>query len=498
MSLSNKFISCLIEQMRPRILNCHINKIIGLNDTDFLMSKSKNCQEKIFISLNNRSPFITICQEVKQFTSISNNFLVKFKKEIENGRIIDIKKLPNDRIVEIIISKTSETYKKNTRYIYLELIPNQTNLILTDEENKILLCLRNVSLESGRLILPNAIYTLPLTQKQSEYSKFEEEQIEKYHTQDLGLNKDENNYSVITTPTSRVISLNDLYLDYANAMEDKHRKETNSEVVLAINRHFKSLKKKFEHLNTELKNAQNFEQYLTYGNLILTYQQNNLHQSGLTNLDFDGIKVELNPLKTLKENANDYFNKYHKTKRSVSFIQEQITLTQDKISYFETLKNQLECSNDADLKGIEFELCEKGYIFKKTLKKQNSKSQGMSQPYYIEIEGTKIGFGKNNIQNNYLTFSLAKPNHYFLHVLNKPGTHVIIFSENPSKKVQECAAMIALINSNLEDGEVQITPKKYVKKINSFGLVSLDKYSTIYIRNIDDNLKKLVQITRKN
>ena len=171
------------------------------------------------------------------------------------------------------------------------------------------------------------------------------------------------------------------------------------------------------------------------------------------------------------ENANDNYNYYKKAKRSIGHLEEQIAIANDKISYFETLANQLESSNDLDLKGIEFELIENGYINKKILKKQTSKSQGMSKPYYIVLDNVKIGFGKNNFQNNYLTFSLAKPNYYFLHVKDKPGSHVIIFDENPSKHVIELAASIALINSNMEDGEVQFTKKRNVKKINSFGKV---------------------------
>ena len=59
------------------------------------------------------------------------------------------------------------------------------------------------------------------------------------------------------------------------------------------------------------------------------------------------------------------------------------------------------------------------------------------------------------------------------------------------------AASIALINSNMEDGEVQFTKKRNVKKINSFGKVSLSNYESFFIRNIDDNLKKMVKNVKK-
>lgn len=498
MPLSNKFIEILVLKLKDSLIDSHINKIIMLSDTDFLISKSKNCKEKLFISLNAHEPFITLCEETRLFSSLSNNFLMILKKEIEDGRILDVQKIASDRLIKMTISNTSDAYKKYLRYLYIEFIPNQTNMILTDENNVIITTLRQTSFNKNvRLIVKGSTYIPPNITSASDFSKFELEQNKEIKQKvfdkiylDLGF------YSVINSKTSKEVSLNDLYVNYLSTMEKNHRSNLHSEVTNVVTHHIKSLKKKLVSLNSELKATDKMDEYKLFGDLILTYSD----EIKLSNNQFAEIfdyKIPLDPMKSIIENANSYYQKYAKTKRSISHLREQIAITEDKIIYFETLNNQLSSSNDADLKGIEFELIENGYIKKKILKKQNNKSGGMSQPYYFIYENVKIGFGKNNYQNNYLTFTLAKPDYFFLHVKDYPGSHVIIFDNNPSKKVIEAAASIALINTKMSDGEVQMTQKKNVKKINSFGKVSLGHYESIIIKNIDSELEKQIKTLRK-
>ena len=494
MALSNKFIEVLTTKIKDEIIGVYINKITMLSDSDFLISKSRNGKEKIFITLNNRLPFLTLVDESKTFVSRSSSLLIKLKKEIENGKILNVEKIEADRIIKLTISKTTDAYKKVTRFLYVELIPNNTNLIICDEENNILACYKTTSIDhNGRFISVNAKYIEPTTHIKNNFSQYELEIMENINNPKYGLFFDGKSYTVIEAPNSKEITPNDLYINYFSKMEDKHRLDANKDVVLAINRNLKSLKKKLLSLESELKKAQDMNKYREFGDLLITFQNDITIDPKKDYIEVEGLKIKINPLKSVSENANEYYNTYKKAKRSIVHIKEQIDITTDKVAYFETLHNQLETSNDLDLKGIEFELIENGYINKKTLKKQTSKSQGMSQPYYLIVDNVKIGFGKNNFQNNYLTFSLAKPFHYFLHVKDKPGSHVIIFDENPSKNIIEAAAKVALINSNMDDGEVQFTQKKNVKKLNSFGKVILNSYESFYIRNIDEDFKKLVK-----
>ena len=505
MALSKTFIEIIVNRINDDIINSHINKVTMLNDTDFLISKSRDCRNKLFVSLNNHEPFITMCEETRTFTSKNSPFSQILKKELENGRILSLTKIPDERIIKIIISNTNDAFKKYQRFVYIELIPNQGNIILTDENNKILTALRNISFDiNGRIILRGANYQLPKkSENDSQFSLFERKQIEdnSININELFLNKlflDGDTYSVIPSTTSQEISLSTLYERYLQIMEVKHRSDINSEVTSTILRHEKSLKKKLHNLEIELSNSAKSELYKEYADLLLTYIDDLVMNPDFTSCTINSCVIPLNPAYSIIENANNYYKKYAKIKRSVNHLKEQIQITEEKIAYFEQLHNQLESSNDSDLKGIEFELMENGYLNKHQLKKQNKNSQGMSQPYYYFYENTKIGFGKNNLQNNYLTFSLAKPQFLFLHVKDKPGSHVIIFSENPSNKIIEKAAMIALINSKLTDGEVQVTKKINVKKLNSLGKVSLSNYKSYYIKKIDDDLIATIKMLKKS
>ena len=108
------------------------------------------------------------------------------------------------------------------------------------------------------------------------------------------------------------------------------------------------------------------------------------------------------------------------------------------------------------------------------------------------VDGTKIQFGISSYQNDYLTFTLAKKDNYFLHVKDHPGPHVIIYSNNPSKETILFACEIALFYASLSEGEVYLADKKDVKKIpGKLGKVSMNRYETITLNSIRDSSKNL-------
>ena len=113
-------------------------------------------------------------------------------------------------------------------------------------------------------------------------------------------------------------------------------------------------------------------------------------------------------------------------------------------------------------------------------------------PYQIKMEGCTILFGKNDIQNDYLTFHIAKDDDLFFHIHPYSGAHVIIKGNNPSDNLINIACQICLILSKKTASDVIFTKKKYVKKGHKLGQVILKKYQILKINNVDDSVKELI------
>ena len=101
------------------------------------------------------------------------------------------------------------------------------------------------------------------------------------------------------------------------------------------------------------------------------------------------------------------------------------------------------------------------------------------------FNGIRIGFGKNSLQNDTLTFEYAKKDDYFLHIKNNHGNHIIIFDSNPSDEVIKFALQFCVYLSKQTDGEVIYAKAKTIKKGNVEGLVKLSKYESYYIKNLE-------------
>ena len=146
------------------------------------------------------------------------------------------------------------------------------------------------------------------------------------------------------------------------------------------------------------------------------------------------------------------------------------------------------------------ELKEQGYIKenKSTQNKKNKKKiEKIYNPRFITIDGIKIGFGLSSYQNDYLTFTLAKKDDYFLHVKDSHGPHVIIFSSNPSQEVILVAAEIALYLANKTVGEIYLADKKDVKKIpGQLGKVIINNYQTISLNSIRESTIEIIKSTK--
>ncbi len=225
----------------------------------------------------------------------------------------------------------------------------------------------------------------------------------------------------------------------------------------------------------QLKDSEKREKYKVYGELI------NAFGYGLTPDDkvleaanyYDDnkiIKIPIDNAKTPAENAQKYFDKYGKMKRTAEALNELIQETKAQIDHLESIQNSLDIALSADdLVQIKDELIEYGFIKKG---KSNKKQKVKSKPFhYVSSDGFDMYVGKNNYQNDELTFKFATGNDWWFHAKGMPGSHVIVKSENkelPDRTFEEAGKLAGYYSKgkNADKVEIDYLQKKNVKKPN--------------------------------
>ena len=260
-------------------------------------------------------------------------------------------------------------------------------------------------------------------------------------------------------------------------------------------------RKKYDLQAKQLRDTENREKFKVYGELIHTYGYN--LEPGAKKLEAlnyytnEMITIPLDSTKTPQENALKYFEKYNKQKRTFEALTSLIEETRDDISYLESVSNALDIAlSEDDLTQIKEELIESGYIRRKFTKK---KVKITSKPFhYLSSDGYHIYVGKNNLQNEELTFHFASGNDWWFHAKGIPGSHVIVKTngeELPDRTFEEAGKLAAYYSKNRgsEKIEIDYIEKKHVKKPKGAKpgfVVYYTNYSLIIDSDIGD-LKEL-------
>lgn len=260
-------------------------------------------------------------------------------------------------------------------------------------------------------------------------------------------------------------------------------------------------RKKYDLQIKQLKDTENREKYKVYGELLHTYGYN--LEAGAKELEAlnyytnEMIKIPLDPTQTAQENAKRYFEKYNKQKRTFEALSHLIQETHDEIVYLESIQTALDIAlSEPDLSEIKEELISSGYMKRKFTKK---KVKVKNKPYhYISSDGYHIYVGKNNLQNEELTFHFAVGNDWWFHAKQAPGSHVIVKTngdELPDRTFEEAGKLAAYYSSmrGTEKVEIDYIEKKHVKKPNG-GKPGFVVYYTNYSLIIDSDISGIQQL----
>lgn len=231
--------------------------------------------------------------------------------------------------------------------------------------------------------------------------------------------------------------------------------------------------KKYDLQCRQIKDTEKRETYKIYGELLNTYGYNvpagSKSMEAVNYYTGEPVTVPLDPTLTPSENAKKYFDKYGKCKRTFEALSELTQQVKHEIDHLESVAASLDIAlREEDLVQIKEELIESGYIRRKGGTKR---AKITSRPFhYVSSDGYDIYVGKNNYQNDELTFRFAEGGDWWFHAKGIPGSHVILRSakedEMPDRAFEEAGRLAAYYSKAKGQQKVEIdyTLKKNVKK----------------------------------
>ena len=538
MAFDGFFVRKLVEEFNRSILYSRINKINNLSNDEFIFSIRKGKNLKLYVSANSSASRIQLTNNNYENPQTPSNFCSVLRKYLMGGIIEKINQINNDRIIKFKIKNFDELGYEKYYFLITELMGKHSNIILTNSDNIIIESLKNsYSLEFSRSTISNMEYVLPPTVKKynpfnfSEYSDLKCDKNDKKFLiknfygvssvlNNYFLTKEENvlesfkefcsNFSLYNEPTLlKNGNKNDFYyfeiisnkdnikfdslsrlLDfyYMDIQKESSNKNTEKELFNFIKNKLSRLNKKLKILNKELLEAKEKDDYKLKGQLLISniylFKNNIPEVVTLQNFyseNLEDISIELDPNISIEKNSEKYFELYKKNKRTIENLYEQIDITKKDISYFETLSFQIENAGKTDLLEIKEELINSGYLKKDKNKKSTKKKNNY---LIIKYNGIDIYVGKNNIQNDTITNKLARRDYLWFHAKDIPGSHVVIFDNNPDEETKSVASMLAGYFSKFKNENyvsVDSTLIKNVKKISGAkpGMVTYTDQKTV-------------------
>ncbi len=307
--------------------------------------------------------------------------------------------------------------------------------------------------------------------------------------------------NLITKEFSSVSSMLEKYYAEKNNISRINQRSTDLRQI--INTLLERNYKKYDLQYNQLKDTEKKDKYKIYGELLNTYGYNIPDNSKscevLNYYTNEQITIPLNPQLTAQENSQKYFARYNKLKRTFQALSQFIVATKNEIDHLESISTSLDITSDyEDLSMIKQELIESGYMKNKPLKKGKVQKPKSVLLHYISSDGFDIFVGKNNLQNDELTFKIAQGNDWWFHAKNLPGSHVIVKTNGadlPDSTFEEAAKIAGYYSKarNQEKVEIDYVEKKYVKKVNGAkpGFVI---YHTNYSMTIEPNIENIKNI----
>lgn len=546
MAYDGIMMSRVVEQLSKKMNRGRINKIYQISQYELLIHiRSQSQNKKLLISIHPMYARVQLTHLSYPTPQTPNALTMLLRKHLEGAYLESIEQIQLDRIIDMTFVGTNELKDIVKFHVYIEIMGKHSNVIITYDNQKIIDCLKRISpaMNSQRILQPGAIYQFPpmidkINPFENEYQKNDNlTKIYQGFSPELSrevlyrINNGENFHEImnqIKLSSSlylhkyndkeyfHIIELTHLHCPYQSYdlfdgldkhfdlidQKDRIKQQTSDLGKFIQNEYHKNILK-LNKLEKTLFDSQNSDEYRIKGDLLFAHLH--LIQKGqkeiIVDNYYDNTKmiIELDERYDGKTNAKRYYNKYQKAKNSLHYLHEQIALTKDEITYFDSLMTLMENATYYDALEIKEELENLGYLKKKKTKQLNKKKNKFHIETYLTKDNIKIYVGKNNLQNDYLTFKLASRFDIWFHVKDMPGSHIVVHSENLDEYTIRLASKMAAYFSKSKHSSsvpVNYTQIRTLKKPHNSkpGRVILDHYQTIYIDPDDTFFNEISKI----
>ncbi len=547
-------LKALASEMNDLLTQGKIDKIgMPSQDEVLLVVRARGVNRALYFSARSDSPRVHFTSVRFPNTPTPPNFCMLLRKHILGGTIESVKTLNEDRLFEFTIIARNELNDATTFRLIIEIMGGASNIILLKGDYTIIDAVKRVMNLESRVVFPGASYTYPNKTKAllNEYEKVAEAvssgEVKEVYGKVNGLSKESALELIVTSNMEGVENacdrFDDLYghPDFCPVAQyddkgkcvgffaypyhsriDKGRYEKTDTLSSAIDAFFKETGEQTKKTRDTLKLTQKLKALTTKTEKRIKENERTLLDSatkeryrelgeilkcniyrierGMSIISCDDfyntgvVEIALEPTISPQKNVERYFKRYNKAKGAEAYAREELKRLLELREYLKSIKVAVQnCSSEQEYAEINLELD----ALKKTPRtsekehhKKNPKKPKKTPPLSFDLGGFRVYVGKNNIQNDEVTFTLGESADTWLHVKSYHGAHGIIKNKGkavPPSVLERVAEVVAYYSEARENSKVEVdyTERKHVKKLGKIGLVNYVNYKTIVVKPKD-------------
>lgn len=501
----------------------------------------------LVLSCNQSLPIAYLSSNKTDSINENFGFITSLKKYLLSAQLMKIDQLGLDRILCFHFVKMNELGEINHYKLYFEIMGRHSNIIIVDSKNKIVDLLKKFSIEENnlRILLPGADYIQPIIEikrspsdiNESDFNHlFIEEKEEPYKKlEGIGkqLSNSLNSYSdlqnILNSDIKPTAYFSQNRLVFASVLNNVFPKEFDSKkdfenfsslaefyienmflssamnntlslIKSAVNKRVKKVEKILDNIKLDNENKADFMRYKEIADILSAnmYALEKYSES-IELYDFynnKNISIELDKKATPQRNIDNYYKKYNKLKRGLESNKTRLIAVTNELNYLKSVLAFTDSSKTIDnLKNILKELRAEGYIKDIDKKKVKNKKELSKINYEIaeQDDNFSIIYGRNNLENDFVTFKMAEKDNLWFHVKDIPGSHVILrcnkknITDDLILKAAQVAANFSKANFD-EKVIVEYTEKRFVTKPNGArpGFVIFTNQKEIILKKISN------------